>query len=57
MCSLIFRERGQGERKREKERERERERERNIYLREKHRLVDYHMCPDQGLNPQTRYVL
>ena len=42
---------------RERERERERERARNINVRQKHLLVASHMCPNQGLNPQPRYVL
>ena len=37
-------------------REEGRERERNINVRMKHRLVAFGTCPDQGLNPQPRYV-
>ena len=33
-----------------------REREGNINVREKYQLVASHMCPDQGSNPQPRYM-
>ena len=36
--------------------ERERERNRNIHMREKHWPVSSHTCPNQGWNPQPRYV-
>ena len=39
-----------------RERERERERERNISVREKHQLGASCMRPNQGSNPQPRYV-
>ena len=45
--SLLILERGKG---------RERERERNSNVREKHRLVAFHICPDLGPDPQPRYV-
>ena len=35
----------------------ERVRERDIDVREKHQMVASCMCPDQGSNPQPRYVL
>ena len=34
----------------------ERVRERDIDVREKHQMVASCMCPDQGSNPQPRYV-
>ena len=37
-------------------RERKGGRERNINVRENHRLVASHMCPNQESNPQSRYV-
>ena len=35
---------------------REKERERKINVREKHRLVAFHMCLDQRLNLHPRHV-
>ena len=52
ICLLILRDRG---RKVGREK-REREKGRNISVREKHQSVVLPMCPDQGPNPQPRYV-